>query len=147
VFRRFWRELRILEHKVEVIRDFEIGFSTRMRSAGARIVAWAPDRETNALVEALGTDYLHRTPLARGPVNQSLLTWPQLLAHFGFPFLKTDALEVNRYGFREAGCWYEFLPAEAADWRDVVENHLRMVCPDAKILRGSKDRSPSFETG
>jgi len=103
----FWRSVKPLGSKREVIERYEIGFSARMAAAGFR-VAGLYDATTAAPV-SLREVWPHVSPWhprrswrlvrksRRRPHNPSELVWWRLW-DAGVPYLKVGLFRVNHYG-------------------------------------------------
>jgi hypothetical protein len=124
-WKRFWSRVRPVKSKFWVIREYEIGLTRRLITAGLRCAAiWSykdvvRDVDLTLLEEAEYADALfasrkihaNRIRLAtvgRHPLNPTSDLWRQML-RARFPFIKRELLLKNPSGIEDV-----------VDWRDVV---------------------------
>lgn len=132
VFQTFWQSIRLHLDKTIIINAYEVGFSQHLLHHGIKIRAMYPYYDIRDYVLALGGQYQYYNMILFQPVNPSIFMWSILLKNFGFPFLKTEIVKTNRLGFRDVVNWRSFLPEEAFEWRELIENHLKRVVPNAR---------------
>ena len=99
----FWNDFQYVVDKLLLIRRYEVGISTRARSAGLTI---KPFLTFGAVRESYGQAPAHqqsRTMSRRRPVNSTIYFWHGLIEHLRFPFLKAS------------------LPRNNAPWQDSIQ--------------------------
>ena len=109
-FRRFWSSFRHQWRKRRLIGKYEVGLSRRARRAGMRIGSWL-------IPEQVGS----------GGQNPTLFFWQKLIRDFGYPFLKTEILKLNRFNSPDAHRWREIIAAAGDYDPELIANHLRRV--------------------
>lgn len=109
-FRAFWDGFRQQWRKRILIGKYEIGLSARAHAQGLRFAGWlSPDR------------------VGSGQKNPTLFFWEKLIREFGYPFLKTEILKINRFNSPHARRWREIV-AGAGDYdSELIADHLRRV--------------------
>jgi lipopolysaccharide biosynthesis protein len=122
---QFWRRVRNLPTKREVIHAYEIQFLAHAERAGLRAEALFP--------------LAVRPRRAKSPTHDY---WRKLIES-GFPFLKVDLL---REAPADITGWAAFLTERGVDIAPIV-NHLRAVAPHAESLRELEDRLPGAGRG
>lgn len=75
--RRFWRDLRVVPDKLQLIATYEYGFSALLRQHGFTSAA-----------------YVHAEDVVWGELNPTIAGWERLLAA-GVPFVKRELLRRN----------------------------------------------------
>lgn len=99
--RRFWESIAVLEDKLQVIRDYEVGQKSAMEAGGLS-------------VEVL-------FPLPPEPRNHLHESWRGLL-EAGFPFVKVELLRDNPYRVDLSG-WHALMEGQGFDL-DPITFHL-----------------------
>jgi hypothetical protein len=56
-----------------------------------------------------------------------LFFWERLIEKFGYPFLKTEILKINRFHSPNAQHWREIVAAAGDYDTELIANHLRRV--------------------
>ena len=133
-FKDFWSSIRLYLDKYDIIERFEVGMSRHFLKYGHKLKACFPYADVKDFTLGLGSEFKFRDKLCSEPLNQTLYMWEQLLSQFKFPFLKTEILKINRFGFSQVAQWREKIPSGSPDWRVLIEGHLKRVCPSAAGL-------------
>jgi len=66
------------------------------------------------------------------PVSSSIYMWDLLIRYFGFPFLKTEVVKINRLNFHNVVHWRSYIPESTSHWQTLIENHLKRAVPNAR---------------
>jgi hypothetical protein len=115
--RRFWRDVRPLPSKHDVISRYEVSLGGFVRAAGLRTAAYAslPDNSTS---------------------NPTSKHWRSLLSKSSFPFIKVSLLRDNPLGDDITGWEHEV--SRGGYPASLIQDHLRRVKPAAAALRTVK---------
>ncbi|MBC2651897.1 glycosyltransferase [Novosphingobium flavum] len=113
-FQHFFRDIRNLSDKDEVIRTYEVPFAARMQAAGLSVAA-------------LYT--------GSGPGNPTLFCWRELIAQ-GFPFVK---LLLLRDSFATGSDWPEPVRRALRDLRENWPGILRAAGFDVRLVQAAID--------
>jgi lipopolysaccharide biosynthesis protein len=109
-FRTFWEGFRQQWRKRSLIGKYEVGLSSKARQNSLRFESWiSSDR------------------VGSGQKNPTLFFWEKLIRDFGYPFLKTEILKINRFDSPYAQRWREIIAACSAYNNKLIANHLRRV--------------------
>jgi lipopolysaccharide biosynthesis protein len=109
-FRDFWDGFRQQWRKRTLITKYEIGLSARARSNAMRFASWISEAQVGS-----------------GQKNPTLFFWEKLIEEFGYPFLKTEILKINRFNSPNARRWREIVAAAGDYDGALIANHLRRV--------------------
>ncbi len=134
VFRDFWSSIKLYLDKYYIIKKYEVGMSHFFVQRDVRFKAFCSYEKVKDATIALGENFKFHDKVKVEPLNPSLYMWNILMSNFKFPFLKTEILKINRYAFPEVRTWWQFIPEGSAEWRPLIESHLKRTCPTAAGL-------------
>lgn len=121
----FWRNMRIKHVKMEIVREYEVGFSRELLSAGVELYALCKYDEIIKYVKESLPEFQYMTDLKKHPLNPSLHMWDILLVKYGFPFIKTEILKANRFNSHSASEWKRLIPESSRELIPIIENYLK----------------------
>ena len=96
-FERFWRKVRVLNKKSDIIKNYEVGFTQQMQSAGCSVEALFPQRVLQQFCLSLGNDFQYPDILLNLKFNATLYCWYELVHFFDYPFVKAAVLRHDCY--------------------------------------------------
>lgn len=102
-FRRFWRGLKVIDNKNELVKRYEVGLSAATSKAGFQLEAAFPVGRVAAHCADLGDAFQYREALERRGLNAPLLCWYELVTYFNYPFVKAAVVKNNRYNSKHIG--------------------------------------------
>lgn len=97
VFKRFWKKVRVLEKKSDIIKNYEVGFTQKIQSAGFAVEALFPQQDLQQLCLSLGDDFQYPDILSNLEFNATLFCWYELIRFFDYPFVKAAVLKEDCY--------------------------------------------------
>lgn len=107
------RPLPPARSKLEIIFEYEVGLSRRLREAGFRPhAAYRADR-ANALSTTM-------------PFNPTYVLWKQLVERYRVPFLKVDLLRDNRFGGRGVRAWSRLVERHRPELLPLIRHDLSL---------------------
>jgi hypothetical protein len=113
--REFWRNVRTIEPKHRVVKEYEVPFAHLASSAGLTVEALFPLPPVDGVM-----------------INPTLFRWRELIEQ-GFPFMKAHLLRENLSG-RDLQGWRALISERGGDV-DLIGLHLGGVNPRAPGLR------------
>jgi lipopolysaccharide biosynthesis protein len=128
-FRRYWEALRATDDKDFVIRNYEVGLSRTLAEHGIAWSALFRYEEVKRRAQAKGDAFQYRERLAAGPLNATLFMWDILLEEFGYPFIKTELLKIDRFASGAPARWRSLLPGAGGALAADVEGYVKRVKP------------------
>ncbi len=122
-FTEFWRSIPFYRFKRSIIRDGEIGLSTKLSRAGLRMAAaygYGALRQSHpeVILEA------ERRSIFAGPRNPTRSLWDFLVRDCGCPFLKVDVLRDNPESSPVVSDWSQILASVSNYDPQFIERHL-----------------------
>lgn len=132
VFQSFWQGIRLYLDKDFIINSYEVGLSQHLLHHDIKIKALFPYYDVRECALAQGKTYRYHSLIRRQPINSSIYMWEILLKNFDFPFLKTEIVKTNRLQYQGVVYWRAFIPDESAQWRRLIEDHLKRAVPNAR---------------
>jgi hypothetical protein len=108
-FNEFWNGVECLTDKDLIIDRYEIGLSTALSAKGLSLAALYPYDTVIAAARKMGDAFQYRELLGQQPLNTSLFCWDLLIKVFGYPYLKTELLRLNRLQSRTIQNWPELV--------------------------------------
>jgi len=144
-FGDFWRSVRILDEKEDIIRRYEVGLSQSIAAAGFRLEAFAGSRhDSNASHIRSYWRYYFRMFLRRwtekkfwvdglGVISGQLqvgknvahLQWKSLIEESGVPFIKVGLLRENPKDVDDLDEVYDVIKRVGEYPVDLIKEHLR----------------------
>jgi hypothetical protein len=94
-FVNFWENMRIKYVKMEIVREYEVGFSSKLLSAGGELFALYKYDEILKYVKEYIPEFQYMPDLEKHPLNSSLHMWDILLKNYNYPFIKTVIWNVS----------------------------------------------------
>jgi rhamnosyltransferase len=91
----FWKNIRIKHVKMEIVREYEVGFSRKLHSAGVELYALYKYDEILKYVKEYIPEFQYMPDLEKHPLNSSLHMWDILLKNYNYPFIKTVIWNVS----------------------------------------------------
>lgn len=104
-FREFWNGVECLTDKDLIIDRYEIGLSTALRAKGLSLAALYPYDTVIAAAKRMGSAFQYHQLLNEQPLNTTLFCWDLLIQEFGYPYLKTELLRLNRLKSQSIESW------------------------------------------
>jgi hypothetical protein len=108
-FKDFWLDVRIIDDKFALIKEFEIGLSSALNAAGFELKALFPLSEVKKRCADLGDEFQYPQMLGSSKCNPTLYCWYELVTYFSYPFVKSDVIKNNRYHSRHYGMLMDIL--------------------------------------
>ena len=130
-FVNFWENMRIKHVKMEIVREYEVGFSSKLLSAGVELFALYKYDEILKYVKASIPDFQYISDLEKHPLNSSLHMWDILLGKYNYPFIKTEILKTNRFNSSLVANWKTLVPESGRDLVPIIENYLEKFATDS----------------
>jgi hypothetical protein len=132
-WREYWDRMRLHEDKEQIILKYEVGLTHEAIRARLFPYAWVPYTKIRNHCLTLGDLFQYSELIRTQPCNATIFMWDRLLADFGYPFLKTELLKVNRKGSRNLVNWMDLIPSDGPVGVSEVLNHLKRVAPNCRI--------------
>ena len=147
VFKNFWRSLAILEHKKDIVRNYEVGLSHLLVANGFKFYSAFPLEDKGNLRrvwQAKGEFYRsfkrrwHEVDFWVGVitlltgrldvgVNHSHLDWERLIVGFGSPYIKVELLRDNPKNVEHLEAIFDVIRSNGDYPVDLIVNHLERV--------------------
>jgi lipopolysaccharide biosynthesis protein len=133
-FTTLWSDIEPIWDKWEIIRRYEVGTSQRILQSGGTLKAVFSYEAITPALRAMGTRYQYHEDLKIEPLDLMLFAWDVLLEAFGFPFVKTELLKLNRVKSTRVSQWRDLVPQESRHLIPMIERHLQRVAPHGPWL-------------
>lgn len=104
-FGRFWRDLKILHQKWQIVLRHEVGFSKAATAAGVPLKAFFSYSDIKKRCIARGKKFQFWREIGKEPLNPTLFAWDILLEEMKFPFIKSELLRGNRLKLKSIHQW------------------------------------------
>ncbi len=123
-FVNFWKNMRIKHVKMEIVREYEVGFSRKLISAGVELYASYKYDEILKYVKESVPDFQYMPDLDKHHLNPTLHMWDILLKKYDYPFIKAEILKTNRYKSRSSAEWGKLVPESGRELVPIIEDYL-----------------------
>lgn len=133
VFKSFWDTVRIRADKETIIISYEVGLSQHFIRHGYKLKALFPFHEIRAKCLDMGAGFQYRDKILRQPLNSTIFMWDVLLTEFGFPFIKTEILKINRFQSHNVPLWRSLIPAGFASIAERSEDYLKLGHENCRV--------------
>jgi hypothetical protein len=125
---------------MEIVREYEVGFSSKLLSAGVELYALFRYDEILKYVKASIPDFQYISDLEKHPLNSSLHMWDILLKKYNYPFVKTEILKTNRFKSTAVSEWKRLVPESGRDLVPIIEDYLKKLATDSTDKNNTKER-------
>ena len=132
-FKRFWDNVRMRADKETIIISYEVGLSQAFIRDGYSLNALFPFHEVRDKCIAMGDKFQYRDRILRQPVNSTIFMWDILLKDFGFPYIKTELLKINRFQSMTIPQWRNLIPEDFKPAAQKCEDFLKLGHENCRI--------------
>ena len=137
LFWKFFSKISPLAAKPKIIKYYEVGFSRFCREQQITYEALFPSTELAAAAIRSDHEFSERCGGDLKALNPTLHLWDILFNEFGFPFIKTEILKLNRIFIKELSRWESMVASRkgGGEWVTLIKAHVTRIGMDKKIIK------------